>query len=83
MYSGSTVLWGVSTSVTMLGRLGPSVGWALFIGAIAVTSNLGGFLTGEWRGSGRKAVTTMVAGLALIVLAMAAIGFGNLLVNRG
>ena len=83
MYSGSTALWGVSTSVTMLGRMGPSIGWALFIGSIAVSSNLGGFFTGEWKDAGRTATRTMVAGLSLIVLAMALVGYGNFLVNAG
>ncbi len=83
MYAGSTALWGISTSVTMLGRLGPSVGWALFIGAIAVSSNVGGFLTGEWKDAGRKASRLMVAGIAVMVLAMALVAYGNLLLNSG
>jgi len=80
MYAGSTALWGISTSVNMLGRLGPSVGWALFIGAIAVSSNAGGFLTGEWKNAGPRARRLMLSGLAAIVLAMTFIGYGNLLV---
>ncbi len=83
MYSGSTALWGVSTSVAMLGRMGPSIGWALFIGAIAVSSNLGGFFTGEWKGAGRTATRMMVFGLVLIVCAMGLVGYGNFLVNLG
>jgi L-rhamnose-H+ transport protein len=82
MYSGSTVLWGISTSVTMLGRVGPSVGWALFIGAIAVSSNVGGFLTGEWNDAGTRARRTMVSGLVVMVAAMGLVGYGNLLLNR-
>ncbi len=81
MYSGSTVLWGVSTSVTMLGRLGPSIGWALFIGSIAVSSNIGGFITGEWKGAGTKASGLMITGLLLMVAAMVLVGYGNLLLN--
>lgn len=81
MYAGSTALWGISTSVTMLGRLGPSVGWALFIGAIAVSSNVGGFLTGEWKDAGRRASRLMVASIAVMVLAMALVAYGNLLLN--
>jgi L-rhamnose-H+ transport protein len=83
MYSGSTAIWGVSTSVTMLGKMGPSIGWALYIGAIAVSSNVGGFLTGEWNNAGRTATRIMVAGLALIVVAMGFVGYGNSLVNLG
>lgn len=81
MYSGSTALWGISTSVTMLGRLGPSVGWALFIGAIAVSSNIGGFLTGEWKNAGWRASRMMTAGALLIIAAMVMVGYGNLLLN--
>ncbi|MGD0498447.1 MAG: L-rhamnose/proton symporter RhaT [Bryobacteraceae bacterium] len=81
MFSGSVALWGVSTAENMLGRLGPSVGWALFIGAIVVSSNIGGFATGEWKGAGGKPLRTMVGGLALMVLAMVFIGYGNYLLN--
>jgi len=79
MYSGSTALWGLSTAETMLGRLGPSVGWALFVSAIAVASNAGGFVSGEWKEAGAVARRAMLAGLGLIVLAMMLIGYGNLL----
>jgi L-rhamnose-H+ transport protein len=81
MYSGSVALWGVSTAENMLGRLGPSVGWALFIGAIVVSSNIGGFATGEWKEARGKPLRTMVGGLALMVLAMLFIGYGNYLLN--
>ncbi len=81
MYAGSVVLWGVSTSPAMLGPLGPSVGWALFIGMIVIASNVGGFLAGEWKNAGPRATGTMSAGLALIVLAMLSIGYGNYLLT--
>jgi L-rhamnose-H+ transport protein len=81
MYSGSVALWGISTSANMLGPLGPSVGWALFIGTIVIASNAGGFLAGEWKGAGAKAVRTMLCGLGLIVCAMLSIGYGNYLLN--
>lgn len=81
MYSGSVALWGVSTAENMLGKLGPSVGWALFIGAIVVSSNIGGFATGEWKDARGKPLRTMVGGLALMVMAMVLIGYGNYLLN--
>lgn len=81
MYSGSVALWGISTAENMLGKLGPSVGWALFIGAIVVSSNIGGFATGEWKNAGRKAWGVMAGGLALILAAMGIIGYGNYLLN--
>ena len=77
MYSGSVVLWGISISEDMLGQLGPSVGWALFIGMVVVSSNIGGFLTGEWKKAGARATGIMLAGLALMILAMVLIAYGN------
>ncbi len=81
MYSGSVALWGISTSPAMLGKLGPSVGWALFIGTMVLSSNVGGFLTGEWKDAEGAPARTMAGGLALIVAAMALIGYGNYLLN--
>jgi L-rhamnose-H+ transport protein len=81
MYSGSVALWGMSTAANMLGRLGPSVGWALFVGAVVVSSNVGGILTGEWKHAGGKPLAFMVVGVVLMVLAMALIGHGNFLLN--
>jgi L-rhamnose-H+ transport protein len=79
IYSGSVILWGMSTS--MLGKLGPSVGWALFIGMIAIGSNIGGFATGEWKNAGSKAIKTMLTGVGIIVVGMILIGYGNYLIG--
>ncbi len=81
MYTGSTVMWGASSSSALLGTLGPSVGWALFICGIVVSSNIGGFATGEWKGAGSKALTWMVAGVLIMVFAATCIGFGNYRLN--
>ncbi|MEW5978317.1 MAG: L-rhamnose/proton symporter RhaT [Acidobacteriota bacterium] len=82
MYSGSVALWGVAISESMLGPLGPSVGWALFIGTIVISSNIGGFGTGEWRNAGRRAIGLMAVGLSLVIFAMVLIGYGNSLSSQ-
>jgi len=81
MYTGSVAMWGMSSSHSMLGTLGPSVGWALFIGGLVVSSNVGGFATGEWKGAGAQALRWMVSGISLMVLAAALIGYGNYRLN--
>jgi L-rhamnose-H+ transport protein len=81
MYSGSVAMWGMSSSHAMLGTLGPSVGWALFIGGLVVSSNLGGLVTGEWIGAGRKSLGWMASGVTLMVLAVVLVGYGNYLMN--
>lgn len=81
MYTGSTVMWGMSGAPSMLGVLGPSVGWALFIGGLVVSSNVGGFATGEWKGAGSKATRLMVSGILVMVVAAVCIGAGNYLLK--
>lgn len=80
-YCGSVILWGISSTENLLGKLGSSIGWALFVGMIVVSSNTGGFLSGEWKNSGKKAFGIMLTSLSIIILAMVAIGYGNFLIN--
>jgi L-rhamnose-H+ transport protein len=82
MYSGSVALWGAAISESMLGKLGPSIGWALFIGSMVISSNIGGFVTGEWKSAGKRPVLIMGCSLMLMIVAMVLIGYGNFLVSR-
>jgi L-rhamnose-H+ transport protein len=72
----------VAISEPMLGKLGPSIGWALFIGAMVISSNIGGFVTGEWKNAGKQPVWIMGCSLMLIMIAMVLIGYGNFLIAR-
>lgn len=81
MYSGSVAMWGMSSSQSLLGALGPSIGWALFIGGLVVSSNIGGFATGEWKGAGSSATRLMVGGILVMVIAAFCIGSGNYLLK--
>lgn len=81
LYSASTGLWGISISESMLGKLGPSVGWALFIGMMMISSNLIGYLTGEWKSVDSKTVRYLFAGIGLIIFALLFIGYGNFTLN--
>jgi L-rhamnose-H+ transport protein len=60
-----------------LGELGPSVGWPIGMSVSIVTSNLWSKFSGEWRGASRRAVTTMLAGLACLVLAVVLFGWAS------
>ena len=77
IYSASTGLWGISISESMLGKLGPSVGWALFIGMMIISSNISGYLTGEWESSDKKTLKYLITGIGLIISALLLIGYGN------
>jgi len=60
-----------------LGSLGPPIGGAVYMSSTVTTATLWGLVTGEWRGAAPKALRTMSAGLAVLVLAVFIIGLGN------
>lgn len=79
LYSASVALWGVAISPSMLGALGSSVGWALFVGMIVISSTAGGLVAGEWRQAGTKAVLALAGSLTFLLSSMALICIGNYL----
>jgi L-rhamnose-H+ transport protein len=66
LWFGSTLIYGAAAA--QLGGLGPVLGWPLFMSSIIITSNVWGFVTGEWKAAGQKAVRTMLAGILLLIL---------------
>ena len=60
-----------------LGRLGTTVGWVINISASLLVANAFAFLTKEWKGAPRGAVTTLLVGLGTLVAAMVIIAYGN------
>lgn len=69
---GSIMLYGIAT--TKLGRLGPAVGWAAFLGMAIVAGNFWGLITGEWKSSGKKPFWMNIAGVLLVVAGICIIG---------
>jgi L-rhamnose-H+ transport protein len=65
LWFGSTVIYGAATA--QLAGLGPILGWPLFMSCIILTSNVWGFVTGEWKTAGQKALTTMLAGILFLI----------------
>jgi len=54
-------------------------GWSLHMGTIILFSTVWGILTGEWTGAGASSRRLNVAGLALLILAIATIGYAGFL----
>jgi L-rhamnose-H+ transport protein len=63
-------------AAVMMGPLGGSAGWGLYMGMVIVMSNVWGFVTGEWRGSHGWPVQLMLIGMGLLLVAIAFIGYG-------
>lgn len=71
----SIILFG--RAVSLMGQLGNSAGWAITMGCCIAISNVWGIVSGEWREGRGKPLRTMYVGLAVILTAVAVIGYGN------
>ena len=75
LWMGSMACYGLAAG--FLGRLGTSVGWALFQIFMIMTANLSGVLTGEWKGASAGARRLLWSALALLILATVVLSAGN------
>ncbi|MFY9842629.1 MAG: L-rhamnose/proton symporter RhaT [Terriglobales bacterium] len=64
----STALYGIATG--KLGSWGTILGWPLFMSLIVITASILGFVTGEWKGSGKQPLRIQVGGVVVLVLAV-------------
>lgn len=69
-YSG-VALYG--SAVMNLGKLGASIGWPLIQSTAIASGNIAGIVTGEWKGTGKKPLATMVLGILTLIIGMIAI----------
>lgn len=60
-----------------LGKLGTSVGFGANIGMALIVAASLGFLTGEWKGVSRKAVSLILAGIGVIMVALLTLAYAN------
>lgn len=75
MWFGSTVIYGNITA--RLGSMGPILGWPLFMSAIIIASNVWGMATGEWKGSGSKALNMMFGAIFFLILGFGALAYAG------
>jgi len=64
-----------------LGTLGTSVGWVINIACSLLVANALGFITKEWKGAPKASTRTLFVGLAVLVVAMVILAYGNNLVS--
>lgn len=63
-----TVVYGGATN--LMGRLGPVIGWPVYMSAMILTNNFWGWLTAEWKGVHGRPVRIMFAGIFIQLLSM-------------
>lgn len=77
LWFGSSAIYGVAMS--NIGKMGPVLGWPLFMSVIIVASSAWGFITGEWRDAGKKAVNSMILSIALLIVGFCALAYSGTL----
>jgi L-rhamnose-H+ transport protein len=53
------------------------IAWTILFSSVIVFSNLIGLFTGEWKGTGLRTKLTLMAGLLLLILSVALVGFAS------
>lgn len=76
LWLGSNIAYGVAT-VELAGDLGAVVGWPIYIIGMVIFANIGGILSGEWRKACLPAKLWMGFGLAVLCLAVVAVGLAG------
>lgn len=77
LHDGAIACFGVGCP--MLGSLGVSVGYAIFMSLAIFTGTVNGFLTGEWRGAHARAVCGIRLALAVLVIGVCLLAYANAL----
>ncbi len=60
-----------------LGTLGTTVGWGANIGVALIVATCLGFFTGEWKGVSNASVNVLLAGIAVLVVAIGVLAYAN------
>jgi L-rhamnose-H+ transport protein len=61
----------------LLGDLGTSLGWAILMSSMVLVANALGILTREWREAPRRSRCQLAAGVGVLLLAIAVLGYAN------
>jgi len=72
---GGQAMYGLGSSRS--GDLGTVISWPLLMGMIIITSNIAGFLTGEWQGTSRRSRMYLGYSMILILAALGVLALGH------
>lgn len=75
MWFGGLVVYGIGTIV--IGDLGTSVGWPMYMVAMVLSSNIGAIILGEWKNTEKTSRIRMGVGLGFLALAIVLLALGS------
>ncbi len=76
LWFGSMAIYGIGAA--KMGKLGPVVGWPVFVGLSLIFSNMWALRAGEWRNTG-KTKRLLYLGVIILIIATAILAFSNFL----
>jgi L-rhamnose-H+ transport protein len=68
LWFGGHLFYGMGTS--LLGILGPVIGWPAYMSLLVISASGYGFLTGEWRHVSARPIRLQLAGIAILCVAV-------------
>jgi L-rhamnose-H+ transport protein len=77
LWMAGVVVYGAGAAA--LGNWGAIIGWPLFMSMVIVTGNVWGLLTGEWKNAPSAALRLSLAGVGVLIIAIAVISMGSTL----
>jgi len=69
---------GYGIGATLVGKYGTSLGFALFISAMILSSNFLGILTGEWRATSPRTRRVLTAAVVVVLISVLVLNLGGL-----
>jgi len=75
LWTTGIFLYGAGAS--SLGKIGATVAWVIIMATSVLAGNFCGFLSGEWKGVEKKAMTPMLFGVVLLVGSIMLVSLGN------
>jgi L-rhamnose-H+ transport protein len=79
IWMSGVALYGAGAS--SLGKLGATVAWIILMATTVLVGNVWGILSGEWKGTPKKARQRMVQGLILLVSSIVLVSLGRYLID--
>ena len=77
MWMAGMSLYGIGAR--RMGNMGASVGWGVLMSSMVLVANILGLASGEWAAAPLRSRRSLIAGLALLLVAIAALGYTNVM----
>lgn len=68
LWYGGTVVYGIGA--TLIGALGATIGWPVYMALMVLSANIGAVIQGEWRGTTARPRALLAFGLAVLLVSI-------------